>query len=283
MPLTRIQPFILVRCESPIKKSKNNMSHHDAWHVLFFNPFFWEQTGKHGLGLRKVCKSFRNEIPEQFAIEASFRNVLIRKVEIFRLFPLSVYDVVRMRSPLLFVDAFKLAMKKTGGFGFCIAVMREKGVVLWNTAGLKRECIRSKLNAELKAGGVSWVVTGPLIDSVVSGKKNVDSAVVWRYDCFTEELPHWQAFRPSPDAQPRIMHKLWEYDTILFCLHDAVGYWYKGINRDVLCILEEIRRARLSHASGNPICCMHHQHIAGRKFLFGIVQFRPWNGLDGCF
>ena len=253
---------------------------HDAWHILFYNPDFWEQTGKHGLGLRKVCKGFHRNIPEKFAIESAFVGVLIKKAVIFRLFPLSVYDVVRMRSPLLFVDAFRLALQKTGGFEFCIAVMREKGVELWNSNGVKREMIRSKLNSELTAGGVSWVVTGPLFESAVSGRKNVESAAVWRFDCFIEELPHWQTFRPPfPGAQQRTKYCLWEYDTILFCLHDAVGFWYKGINRDVACIIQEIRRARLSHASGNPVCCMHHQHIAGKKFLFGVVRFWPWDGL----
>jgi len=257
------------------------MSVHDAWHVLFFNPFFWGQTGKHGLKLRGVCTEFRDDIPEQNAIEWAFAHVLIRKADIFRLFPLSVHDVVQMRSPLLFVDAFRLAVKKTQGFDFCIAVMREKSVLLWNTAGHRREALRSKLNGELNAGGVSWVVTGSLFEASISGRRGVDSACVWHFDCFIEELPHWQTFRPSPGAPPRTNYGRWEYDTILFLLHEAVGFWYKGINRDVLGVLQEIRKARLSHAAGRLVGTMHHQHIAGRKFLFGIVRFRPWNGFLG--
>ena len=262
-----------------LSSGREIMTVHDAWHVLFFNPFFWEQTGKHGLKLRGLCKGFRDSIPEQNAIEWAFSNVLIRKADIFRLFPLAVHDVVRMRSPLLFVDAFRLAVKKTHGFDFCIAVMREKSILLWNTAGFKREVLRSKLNEELKAGGVSWVVAGPLFEASISGKRGVDSARVWHFDCFIEDLPHWQTFRPSPGSPARTNYGLWEYETILFLLHEAVGFWYKGINRDVLCVVQEIRRARLSHASGRPVCTMHHQHIAGRKFLFGIVRFRSWNGL----
>lgn len=251
---------------------------HAAWHVLFFNPFFWEHTGKHGLCLRRVCTAFRNEIPECLAIDSAFVGVLIRKVEIFRLFPLSVHDVVTMRSPLFFVDAFRLALRKTGGFDFCIAVMREKGLALWNSSGVKREALRAKLGSELLAGGVSWDVTGPLFDAAISGRRNVESAVVWHLDCFDQELPPWQTFRPSPDAPPRTKYGLWEYNAILFCLHDAVGFWYKGINRDVLVIVEEIQRARLSCASGHPVYCMHHQHIAAKKFVFGVVQFRPFHG-----
>ncbi len=261
--------------------TSSSLHHHDAWHILFFNSFFWEQTGKHGLCLRKVCKDFKKDIPEQFATEAAFTGVLIRKVQIFRLFPLSVYDVVKMRSPLLFVDAFRMALKKTGGYDFCIAVMRDKGWMLWNSAGVKREAKRTKLNRELLAGGVTWPVTGSLFEAAISGKRSVESASVWHFDCFIEELPHWQTFHPPsspPGEPPRTLYTLWEYDTVLFCLHGAVGYWYKGINREVLCIMDKIRRARSSHAAGHPVCCMHHQHIAGKKFLFGIVRFRPWNG-----
>ena len=252
---------------------------HDAWHILFFNPFFWEQTGKHGLNLRRVCKDFKKDIPEQSAIEAAFTGILIRKVQLFRIFPLSVYDVMGMRSPLLFVDAFRLALKKTGGFEFCIAVMRDKGWVLWNSTGVKRETTKARLNSELLAGGITWTVTGPLFEAAISGRRSVESARVWRFDCFTEEIPHWQTFCPSQREPPRTLYTLWEYDTVLFCLHDAVGHWYKGINHDVLEIIGEIKRARLSTAAGNPICCIHHQHIAAKKFLFGVIRFRPWNGL----
>jgi hypothetical protein len=255
------------------------MTMHDAWHVLFFNPFFWEKTGKHGLKLRETCKRAKEQIPEQLAIESAFSNVLIRKADIFRLFPLSVHDVVRMRSPLFFGDAFRIAMKKTRGFEFCIAVMREKAVLLWNTAGIKREALRSKLNRELAMGGVSWSMSGSLFEAAISGRRSVESAAVWYFDCFLEELPHWQTFRPSDGAPPRIMYQLWEYDTVLFLLREAVGFWYKGINKDVLSVLVGIKQARQSHALGVPVCRMHHQHIAGKKFIFGIVRFRPWHGL----
>jgi hypothetical protein len=256
------------------------MGMHDAWHVLFFNPVFWEKTGKHGLKLRETCRDFREQIPERFAIESAFSNVLIRKAAIFRLFPLSVHDVVGMRSPLLFADAFRIAMIKTKGYEFCIAVMREKAILLWNTGGIKREALRSKLNGELRVGGVTlWNVSGQLFEAAVSGKRSVESAVVWNFDCFIEELPHWQTFRPSPGAPPRIMCQLWEYDTVLFLLREAVGYWYKGINKDVLSVLSGIKKARLSILQGVPVCHMHHQHIAGKKFVFGIVRFRPLNGL----
>jgi hypothetical protein len=157
--------------------------HHDAWHALFFNSFFWEMTGKHGLKLRRVCKSFKDQIPEKYAIETAFAGVLIRKVDIFRLFPLAVYDVVMMQSPLLFVDAFRLALRKTGGFDFCISVMREKGTALWNSKGAKREMLRAKLNTDLIAGGIACGGSGSLFEAVVYGSKSVDSASVWYHNC----------------------------------------------------------------------------------------------------
>jgi hypothetical protein len=249
---------------------------HDAWHVLFFNPFFWEQTGKRGLNLRGVCKNFRKEIPERFSIESAFRGVLIRKVDVYRLFPLSVNDVVVLRSPLFFVDAFRLAVKKSGSFEFCIAVVREKGWTLRNSVGIKRDTHRAKLVADLAAGGVSWPVTGPLFESAVASFINevmsrrqifVAGAVVWRYDTILRGLSEWE--------------NQWEYDAILSRIHHAVGFrWYKGINRDVRSVCDGIRFARKSHAEGGAVGCMHHQHIAAGKFVFGVVKFRPEGNLS---
>lgn len=231
-------------------------------------------TGKHGLQLRKVCKSFRDQIPEQYAIETAFVGVLIRKVDIFRIFPLAVYDVVRMRSPLLFVDAFKLALVKTGGFDFCIAVMREKGNVLWNSNGVKREKLRSRLNTDLVSGGIVHGGSGPLFEAVVSGSKHVDSAAVWYHDGFlfheTYLSAAWSLHVSSTVCR--------EYDSILFCLRDAVGFWYKGINKDVHAIVDKIRSVRFGYAVGDKReCNIQHHHVAGKKFLIGVIRLRPVN------
>jgi hypothetical protein len=254
------------------------MNPHDAWHVLFFNPFFWEQTGKRGLDLRGVCRSFRAEIPERVAIEAAFKDALIRKVEVYRLFPLSISDVVRLRSPLLFVDALRLAIRKTGSFEFCIAVVRDKGWTLCNTVGFQRNQHRAKLVAELAAGGVTWSVDGELFESAVSRRRNVESAVVWRHDSFIQELTHMDECRLLPENDMFLLHNQWEHGRILMCLRTAVGFWYKGINRDARSVCAGISRARRSHAEGRPVCRMHHQHIAAGKFIFGVVDFRPWHG-----
>jgi hypothetical protein len=223
---------------------------HDAWQILFFNPFFWEQTGKSGLDLRRVCRNFRAELPEELAIKAAFGGVLIKKADTFRLFPLAVRDVVGLQSPLLFVDAFRVALRKSGSFEFCIAVVREKGLLLRNSVGVRREMQRAKLSADLLAGGVDWAVTGALFESAVAGRRQVDSAVVWRLDCLIQE-----------------QHQ--EEDAVLLCLRNAVGYWYKGINKHAQSVRDAIRHARLSRQLG----CMHHQHIAGRRFVFGLVKF----------
>jgi hypothetical protein len=254
------RPFYMM-----MMRGKKKMNQHDAWHVLFFNPFFWEQTGKTGLELRRVCKSFRDGIPERLAIEAAFGRALIRKVDVYRLFPLSINDVVRLRSPLLFVDALRLAVRKTDGFDFCLAVMRERGCALSNSVGARRNQHRAKLLADLLAGGVSLQTTSELFEAAVSGRRRVDAAVVWRCVVFIFA------------ADPMRTRDL-DYDFILHRVKDTVGFWYKGINRDVRGIYEEISRARVSHALGNPISRMHHQHIAAKKFIFGVVEFRPWHG-----
>jgi hypothetical protein len=89
----------------------------------------------------------------------------------------------------------------------------------------------------------------------------VAKAVVWRYDTVIRELSDRETY--------------WEYDAILQRIHDATGFeWYKGINRDVRSMCNGIRLARKNHAEGNPVGCMHHQHIATGKFIFGVVKFR---------
>ncbi len=236
------------------------MNPHDAWHVLFFNPLFWEHTGKLGLELRRVCKAFKAEIPERFAMESAFRNVLIRKVDVYRLFPLSINDVVALRSPLLFVDALRLAILKTGGFDFCIAVVREKGLTLWNTVGIRRNQLRARLVGQLAAGGVTCAIEGELFESAVSGRRFVESAVVWRWETSLIGLHE--------------SHAKWEYGRILLCIRDAVGFFYKGINRDVRSVCAGISLARMRHATGSPVCRMHHQHVAGGRFVLGVVDFR---------
>lgn len=243
-----------------LKTEKKIEPMHDAWHVLIFNPFFWEQTGKKGLMLRQVCKSLKKDIPERLAIDAAFGNALVRKVDVYRLFPLSVNDVVRLRSPLRFMDAFRLAERKTGGFDFCMAVIRDKGWALWNSVGVLRGQHRAKLLADLRTGGVSLQETSDLFEAAVAGRRQVDSAVVWR--CVV-----------------LVGVAVYQYDDILHRVRNAVGFWYKGINRDVRSICDGIERAKRSYLMGRPIVRMHHQHIACGKFVFGVVDFRPYHGL----
>ena len=247
---------------------------HDAWHALFYNSFFWEMCGKHGLQLRKVCKSFRDQIPERLAIESAFWGVKIRKVDIFRLFPLSVYDVVMMRSPLLFVDAFNLALKKSRGFEFCIAVMREKGIILWNSKGLKRERMRSKLNSDLVAGGIPRGGYGRLFEAVVAGSRCVESAAVWYFDVIIHDTNLHPYLDPLAVVGELQLINQGEYDAILLRLRTAVGVWYKGINKDVREIISKIQAVRISCVNGDRMYCIHHHHVAEKKFLYGVIRFR---------
>ena len=59
----------------------------------------------------------------------------------------------------------------------------------------------------------------------------------------------------------------------------AVGFWYKGINRDLRSVCDGIRLARRNQAEGRQVYCMHHQHIAGGKFVLGVVKFCTLDGL----
>ena len=77
--------------------------------------------------MRAVCSDFRRDFPEGLFIHAVFRGVRIRSVDIFRLLPLSVSDVIQLRSPILFYDAFSVALRRHGSFERCMRIVRENG------------------------------------------------------------------------------------------------------------------------------------------------------------
>jgi hypothetical protein len=84
-----------------------------------------------------------------------------------------------------------------------------------------------------------------------------------------------------------------EHEAILFCLRDAVGYWYKGINKDACTITEKIRAHLLAqqqnHAnfttttttassgivlphSNTTTTIIYHHHVAAKFFLIGVIR-----------
>ena len=118
--------------------------HHSAWAILFQQDYFLQRLGKHGIHLRAACAEFRRDFPEDMFIRAVFNGVRIRKVDVFRLLPLSVNDVLRLRSPLLFSDAFAVAIRRSGGFERCMDIVREKGWDLLCRTHARREVTRYK-------------------------------------------------------------------------------------------------------------------------------------------
>jgi hypothetical protein len=78
---------------------------HAAWSVLFNDPDFWHRLDKeHFCSLTSVCKTFRADIPQRVAILSLFENRMVKKVNLFRIMPLSVHDVMSIRSPVNFTE-----------------------------------------------------------------------------------------------------------------------------------------------------------------------------------
>ena len=257
------------------------MSHaiHPAWNLLFFDPSFWTYVGKHGFSLRGVCKSFRDEIPNHLAIAAVFRAKRCRKVVLFRLLPLSVNDVVGMKSPTIFMDAFSIAIRKAGGFDNCMALLRDKGWRSWCEADAKRRVAKERVNVLITKSGFSGLIDSqnPVYISAISTRRRVDRAVVWQYSCTYEGLLPWEQYNPleSGVRRAQMLHSSVECRTLLRILHDAVGFWYKGIHGDMFSIESSIRnvRERGVQLVGNTL---QHQLISGGVLIIGEITFNVW-------
>lgn len=259
---------------------------HPAWGLLFYNPQFWSSTGKTGFTLlRAACRGFRADIPEHLVIRAVFRGKVCKKVDLFRLFPLSVNDVVRMRSPMDFLAAFDIAIRKVGGFENCMAFVRDCGWRNWCEADSKRRALVERLDTLIRDAGFSGCVDGqnPAYRSAVSNKKRVSRVVVWRYTCTYEGLLPREQFDPWQQAGQegvilsRRLHANQEFQALLHTLRDAVGFWYKGIHGDVRSVEASIRAVRDQSVwieGGRNI--LQHQAISGGMLLLGLVTFQLW-------
>ena len=229
---------------------------HSAWSILFQSSDFWHGVGKPGIKLRVACSEFRRDIPEDLFIYAVFSGVRIRKVDVFRLLPLTINDVIRLRSPLLFSDAFAIAVRRAGGFERCMQIVREKGWQLLCSVGNQRRRMRERLEGHFKAAGLLLLPQGGLYSAVITGRRFVEGAAVWR-------------LKVARVASPRKS----EYEDIMQALRQAVGFWYGGVNRDARSVEERIREARGSRANGVEVAEIHHQSISGKMFLYGILTF----------
>ncbi len=76
-----------------------------SWLILFNSPDFWAMLEKEHLGmLSSVCRSFHAEIPQRVAILSLFSQKVVKKVNLFKILPLSVRDVLNIRSPVNFCE-----------------------------------------------------------------------------------------------------------------------------------------------------------------------------------
>ena len=266
---------------------------HPIWTLLFYDSQFWEIVGKRCfMMLRAVCREFRTDLPEQFAIRAVFKGSLCRKVDLFRMLPLSVNDVVRMRSPVSFVAAFDIAVRRWGGFESCMAFVREWGWINWNAADLKRRAAKEKVDTLIRDAGFDCVVDeeNQMYQSVVTGRKRVDRVVVWRYTCTFEGLLPRAQFNPYEWANGvSISRRLFanlEFNTLLRLLKDAVGFWYKGVHGDARAAEKFIRQVRhegqaklalqMKNEDIDGFYTLQHQLISGRVLLLGVITVGVW-------
>ncbi len=251
---------------------------HSAWNVLFFCPEFWGHfiTAKSALShLRETCREFRSTIPERDALLCIFKGRAARKVDLFRLLPLSVHDVLKIKSPVDFTMAFLIAEHKAGGFENCMAIVRDRGWRLWLSVGVKRAELRQKLEGGLEAEGV--VVTDSVYELAI--QKSAQRAVVWRFACTFEGWMPWERYNPRAAGHSRtvsaLMHKQYEYKMLLLTLRRAMGYWYKGIHKDVQLAVAAIRAVRKEERGEGRQRI--HVSISDKALMVGVIVFRPWS------
>lgn len=245
--------------------------------MLFFSPDFWGHFAhsKHSLcHLRETCKEFHSTIPERDAVLCIFRGKTARKVDLFRLFPLTVHDVLKLRSPVDFTTAFRIAERKTGGFSNCMAIVRERGWRLWLSLGVKRAELRQRFERVLMAEGIPMPSLNPVFELAI--QRSMQRLVVWRYRCCFEGWMPWERYNPNAAGHSRavssLMYKRHEYNLLLKTLRHAMGYWYKGIHKDVQSAVAAIRGVKR-----NAFCKEHiHVTISNKALLVGQIVFHPW-------
>lgn len=234
---------------------------HSAWNLLFYNPEFWDQLTKlHMCSLRCACKEFKTTIPEREAIMRIFRAKTMKKVELFRLLPLTVNDVLRIRSPIPFTEAFQIAERKTKGFQYCMAIIRERGWRLWCEKGRPRAERKHAIEETLRAqGAVSFSSDHPIIMKATNS--HVSRIVVWR--CTWRTYPQDQRFS-------QWSNNMFSYNSILEIIQQAFGYWYKGIHRDTRAAIDAICAAQLDSSVTQYV----HLAFANNILSIGIVSFQ---------
>jgi hypothetical protein len=254
---------------------------HTAWGLLFYNPFFWKLLKKHGFKLREVCHAFHNDIPEHEAMTAIFESKQCRKVTLFSLLPLSVNDVVKMKSPMVFLDAFSIAVRKAGGFDNCMAIMRDRGWRRVCEIGRKRKLVEDNIASIIRSAGleVPFDILNDVYRSVSIARCHITRAVMWNYSCSYEGLVEWEQYDPYQSTggvrRSRRMHAREELIALRTMFCRVVGFWYKGIRCDVFKAEGFIRGVREGNSRSSDNVYRHHM-ISGGVLMIGIITFHTW-------
>ena len=230
-------------------------NYHPVWTLLFFNSHFWECVGHSGFRLRQICKSFRAEIPESLAICAIFADTVCQKADLFRLLPLSITDVVHMNSSVGFLEGFDIAVRKVKGFDNCMAFVRERG---WRHVGCLNKDRLDSLIDDAKFSDQMDKTNPVYLCAVKSSNSQIVRVVTWCYRCPYQ----WQG----------------DYGELLHVLYGAVGYWYKGIHRDVRSVRECIYTARTGRRPFGDL--VQHQLITSGVLIIGVISF--FDGFQPC-
>ena len=156
-----------------------------------------------------VTGSFHTDIPQRMAIQCMFRNLSAKKVAIFRLFPISVHDMLRIPSPVNFWETFLIAERKVRGFDNLMTIVRDPGWRSWLAHGEERAAFRASVEATLDREGVAPPSTDPIYRLAISCKRCVDRVIVWRR---------------TTTRGPKLF-SVSEYDAFLECLRLTMGFW----------------------------------------------------------
>ena len=238
---------------------------HKIWNLLLQNPDFWDAVNKHMFcDLRLVCREFRSIVPVREAILHIFKNKTIKMANLFRILPLSVNDMLKVRSPVNFIQAFKLAERKCGGFENCLAIMQQRGVDLWHMESIRRAEVRKEMDGLLHSNGMLSLKNNPVYESAII--RGVLQVAVWR--CEYVYMP--KDGRDSVCKIAGFFHNS-EYEVLLSKLRIAMGHWYKGIHSDVRSIM-----AALLVARNEGVTERVHVQISDRTLVVGVISFLRW-------
>lgn len=224
---------------------------HPAWNLLFHDPEFWGKMTKHQYSnLRCVCKETRESIPDREAIACIFKCVVVKKVDLFRLLPLTVHDVMKLRSPVNFSEAFQIAEKKAGGFHNCLAIVRERGSYCQREKERKKKEFRDAVIHSLLIQGVKDPpFEDPIFQDALEKGCQLPIAV-WKYNCAHD------SYRP-----------LEEYDAVKFQLIRVRNRWFKRFHRYANQATDFIFDLRLRSAVGE----YHHVMLTHGVLMVGVV------------